>query len=85
MKTFNLVGINQLGVQVTEGKDVISFVDVEGHFSVTVTDASYIQLKTNKGVYNLPKHPTLNYYNATCNEHKVQVHLKKTTGWIKFW
>ena len=85
MKSFQLAGINQLGVAQKLGKDVISFVNREGDFSITVTDSSYIQLSTKKGVYNLSKHPTLNYYNGECNGHKVQVHLKATAGWLKFW
>jgi hypothetical protein len=85
MKTFALFGINQLDQPVKLGKEVISFTDADGNFSITVTDACYVQLKTSKGVYNLSKHPTLNYFNATINGHKVQVHLKATTGWLKFW
>ena len=85
MKSFALFGINQLGVAQKLGKDVISFVDRDGIFSIVVTDAGTIQLTTKKGCYNLSKHPTLNYYNGECNGHKVQVHLKAISGWIKFW
>lgn len=84
-KSFTLAGINQLGVAVDNPKDIISFNDRDGKFSITMTDSSYIQLSTKRGVYNLSKHPTLNYYNGECNGHKVQVHLKATTGWLKFW
>jgi hypothetical protein len=85
MKTFILAGVNQLGNSVALGKDVISFTDKDKKFSITITDASYIQLKTEKGVYNLSKHPTLNYYHAVCGGHKVQIHLKAVSGWLKFW
>ena len=85
MKSFSLAGINQLGVAQKLGKDVISFTDRDGLFSIVVTDPSYIQLNTKRGCYNLSKHPTLNYYNGECSGHKVQVHLKATAGWLKFW
>lgn len=85
MKTFTLVGIDQMNVAQTVGKNVIAFVNREGDFSITIKDASNIQLATKKGCYNLPKHPTLNYYNGECNGHKVQVHLKAVSGWLKFW
>jgi len=91
MKSFALFGINQLDQPVKLGKEVISFTDADKHFSLTVTDACYVQLKTSKGVYNLSKHPTLNYYNAIVPDavdptkgYPVQVHLGKTTGWLKF-
>jgi len=91
MKTFTLYGIDKTGGAVKLGKDVISFVDKNGTFSVTVTNSSYIQLSTKKGVYNLPKHPTLNYFNAIIPDavdptkgYPVQVYISKTTGWLKF-
>jgi hypothetical protein len=85
MKSFDLVGVNQLGVAQEKGKDVISFTDRDGNFSISVLDSSYIQLSTKKGCYNLSKHPTINYFSGTLNGHKVQVHLKPVSGWIKYW
>jgi hypothetical protein len=85
MKTFNLFGINALGHAVKLGKEVISFTDDKKQFSIIILDSCYVQMTTAKGVYNLSKHPTLNYYNATINGHKVQIHLDKVVGWLKFW
>lgn len=85
MKTFTLVGIDQLGAKARIGKDVISFTDLESKFSIVILSDCAIQLTTNKGCYNLVKHPTLNYYFGECLGHKVQVHLKAISGWIKYW
>jgi hypothetical protein len=90
MKTFTLVGINAIGEVAKLGKDVISFVDEDRTFSITMPDISYVQLKTNQSVYNLTKHHTINYYNATLTSqsgkvNKIQIHLKAVSGWLKVW
>lgn len=85
MRSFNLVGKTLDGTVARIGKDVVIFVDTDVKFSVTVLDASRVNLTTAKGSYTLIKHQSLNIYQGTCNNHKVQVSLKAISGWIKFW
>lgn len=65
--------------------EVKYFADKAGKVKIVILSATSIQLMTAKGSYVLEKHPTQNYYNATCNGRKVQVSLKAISGEIRFW
>jgi hypothetical protein len=78
-------GINALGEPVKLAKDVATFTDDKHKLSVTIVDISTVRLVTTKGSYLLQKHPTLNIYQGTCNERKVQCSLQKIVGWVGYW
>ena len=84
MKQISLVGLNTEGKPARIASEVIVFWDDGGKIEVTLT-AKAVKMVTGKATYYLAKHPSQNYYFATCNGHKVQISLKKIVGEVRYW
>lgn len=91
MRTLDLVGILADGkeAKTSDAANVVHFADKQGHVQITKMmdsdNPDYIKMVTSTGIYRLPKHATLNYYHGVCNGVKVQVHLKKVVGTVRYW
>lgn len=85
MKRFALKGVDALQKPCRVGKDVVNFVDVDNHFTITVLSKTALKLVTMKGVHTLKKHATQNYFHNELNGHKVQVSLKAISGELRYW
>lgn len=85
-KQVKLQGVNALDESVQYGKDVSHFTDEKNYFRVEKSSPGNLKLTTPKGVYYLKRHTQLNIYQGFFGDNrKMQVSLKKVSGWIGYW
>ena len=85
MKQFKLQGVNALNEKVQYAKDVSHFVNENLYFRVEKSSPGTLKLVTPKGSYYLRRNTQQNIFQGTFGGHKVQIHLKKVSGWIGYY
>jgi hypothetical protein len=94
MKRYPLFAVDALDKPVKLSSQAIRFTNESRYFGITVSlegttiggpTVEVVKVVTPKGVHELKKHATQNYFHGTLNGHKVQVSLKKVVGELRYW
>lgn len=86
MHKIKLTALDSAGTPVTSNNcsDAVVFKNHKETVALTNFTPTSVHLTTNNGEYELLKHSSLNYYSGVCNNHRVQVTLKKMVGVLHY-